>query len=407
MMKYKRLGWNTWLFEYERNSVTIRVSRVRNDGDAIPAEIEVLSEAHNRPLAIQRVDLLSGGWQAKLAQRLNGQHPEVWKPIIEEVISTVVMEWRRPPELKTLTDPIDDRDDEDRTLVEGFLPDRRMTLVYGPGGSGKSLLAHTIALVVASGKPMLFLRPTRKVGVAFLDWEDEWPHVRTRLFRLCRGLEIEPPSQLYYFRMHEPFADSIDRLQSKLADLGVEFVVVDSYIPAAGQEPYGEEAARRFHEAVRILGVTTLVVSHVTKAEVNSNQKSMPIGSVVLWNLARAAWEVRRREEDDDDLEIALYRRKWNSTAKPASTFALRAHFSEEVIAWKPGEIDGTLLRGASIGTKILTFLREGAKTVQEISEELGERQNNVRAALSRLRRTGKIIQIEGEDGIKRWGLSL
>ena len=51
-----------------------------------------------------------------------------------------------------------------------FLEEGEPTLLFGPGGSGKSYLAMTMAYLVASGNQHLGLEPA-KGGVLYCDYE--------------------------------------------------------------------------------------------------------------------------------------------------------------------------------------------------------------------------------------------
>jgi hypothetical protein len=84
--------------------------------------------------------------------------------------------------------------------VDKLIPERSLTLIYGPGGVGKTFLALAIAKPVSMGMPFLGLA-TKKKSVFYIDRENPWPllieRVRKMDIRDVRfwhlSFEIKPP----------------------------------------------------------------------------------------------------------------------------------------------------------------------------------------------------------------------
>ncbi|WP_176556364.1 AAA family ATPase [Rubellimicrobium rubrum] len=71
-------------------------------------------------------------------------------------------------------------------LVEGLVPNKTVTLFSGDGGTGKSLLAHQLAVAVASGCDWLGMRVTQG-RVIFLSAEDDEDELHRRTDEILRA----------------------------------------------------------------------------------------------------------------------------------------------------------------------------------------------------------------------------
>jgi RecA-family ATPase len=74
-------------------------------------------------------------------------------------------------------------------LVSGLIPAGNVTLLYGDGGTGKSLLALQLGVSVVTGSPF-FGRPIKQGGVEFLTAEDSGDELHRRLADICRATDI-------------------------------------------------------------------------------------------------------------------------------------------------------------------------------------------------------------------------
>src|SRR5690606_16751155 len=73
--------------------------------------------------------------------------------------------------------------------VEGWIPQGEVTLLYGDGGVGKTLLAHQYATAAAAGLPWLG-QPTRRAKVMCFFCEDSEDELHRRQIDINRALGV-------------------------------------------------------------------------------------------------------------------------------------------------------------------------------------------------------------------------
>lgn len=74
-------------------------------------------------------------------------------------------------------------------LAEDLIPDRTVTLLFGDGGTGKSLIALQLAVAVALGRPWLG-RPTKAGRALFISAEDDADELHRRFADIARAEDI-------------------------------------------------------------------------------------------------------------------------------------------------------------------------------------------------------------------------
>ncbi|MGH9058860.1 MAG: AAA family ATPase, partial [Acidimicrobiales bacterium] len=177
-----------------------------------------------------------------------------------------------------------------------YLAGRRMVPTHN------TTVAAAVAVAVLTGADYLGWQP-RWGQVMVLDWEADRSSWYSRMSAISRAAGTEPPRFLYR-RCSAPLADDVERLAQVVADREVRLVIVDSMTGACGPREMGEEIhgpVNRLHDALRLVGSTSLIVDHVTKDEANGNGRShataTPTGSIMKVNRVRSAWEVRGETE--------------------------------------------------------------------------------------------------------------
>src|SRR5437667_5880179 len=85
-------------------------------------------------------------------------------------------------------------------LLNGYIPERFSTILYGEGGVGKSNFAMAWAICIATGLAFCGVETKQARAVLYVDFElSEWVQ-KDRASRIARGLDTELPSNLLYLQ---------------------------------------------------------------------------------------------------------------------------------------------------------------------------------------------------------------
>lgn len=152
----------------------------------------------------------------------------------------------------------------------------RPTMLAGYSYSGKTLAAQSLALSVASGRPVFGIYRPRTGKVLHLDFEMGAYLARRRYQRLASGMGIDPGelgddvlrlATYPTLRLSDPTAE--DRITA--ACEGCALVVLDSFTAAAGDiEENSAEAGAPFYMLGRVsdkTGCTFVVIHHARKPQ--------------------------------------------------------------------------------------------------------------------------------------------
>lgn len=177
--------------------------------------------------------------------------------------------------------------------------------------SGKSTLATALTASAMTGSVFVpgLVPSGRRMGL-YLDWEsNKYEHGR-RLQALCRGAGIEGVPPMLYRTNYRALADDISTFRREIAQQEVRFVVVDSAVPASGDDIKDTAAPRQLFNALRSLGdgVTRLVLAHMSKAEAEKeNGRARVLGcySEDTEILTRSGW--KRHDEWQAGEEILCF----------------------------------------------------------------------------------------------------
>lgn len=171
-------------------------------------------------------------------------------------------------------------------LWGGFFLTGEVNLLYGDGGTGKSLLSLHLAAHVAAGQP-LFNRPTQKLPVLCVYSEDGHGEVKARLAAILRNRGLPQkglPIRLWCQPSDVLLADIDDRgrvteelprleaLRSELRQLGQPALVIldgmaDLFaIDETSRLPVTAALKRVLGGLCRDFGATVLVLAHPSKA---------------------------------------------------------------------------------------------------------------------------------------------
>jgi hypothetical protein len=369
--------WPTW-------GVEVTLSKVTAVKEGVASEITITAQVPGEPpvrSGPDNLNLLATTSKVSLIRSLKTRIDLDWASIIETVAQLAVAQLRQGSPLLDLAEYAN-RPGE-KWLLPPVVLDGQPTILFGDGGTGKSLFALDALVAIQFGQPnALGMSPTAQRKGLYLDWEfDHWEH-GDRLAKLLRGLECEN-GQVLYLREIGPLVDDVSRLQRIIHDEGIGFIVIDSAAPACGGEgPEKADSALRFFNSIRALKTTCLIVAHQSK----DDKTNKPFGSVFFHNMSRATWEVKAHQRGEGPLEVALTNRKSNS-GRLHDPLAYVVTFGEESITLKRTSITETeqLKDEAPIRLRIKALLlREGPMTTAQIGDELEIPENTARHTLER-----------------------
>ena len=277
--------------------------------------------------------------------------------------------------------------------VTGFmLPLAHPSILFGDGGSAKSLLALYIAGRMAE----------RGHRVLLADWELEAQDHRIRFGRLF-GDKL--PADVYYIRCTRPLAREVDRLRRIIRQQEIDYAICDSIGFATHEAPETAVSALAYFQAVRQMGIGTLSVAHVNRSE-TGDQK--PFGSAFFHNSARATWFVKA-VDSAAGLTLSIFNRK-NNLAERQTPFALNVSFSNHGVNIKPAEIASVehSPQSEGIGRRLRVLLKGGARSRTEIAEALNNvKADSVRRVVDREIKFGRVVRLSDASGTERFGLPL
>ena len=304
-----------------------------------------------------------------------------WLKMIDQAVQWVMAQHRNGEPAVLLPDA-EEPDDSAVSPLPPILAADGATILFGDGGASKSWIALAIAASLHGGYDVIpGIQPTRTLRTGFLDWE--WSaHVHKR--RLRRLLGEDMPG-IVYVPCRLSLKEERDRLRRIIRQHRLEFLVIDSVALAAGGEPESAEVAVQFFATLRELDTPSLLIAHVTNAAAKG-QADRPFGSAFWHNSARSTWYVKRAEEAvGDSLTVGMYHRKANDERR-SGAIGLRWHhdatetFIEQVDALEDPGLESEL----PAGKRISLYLAKGPKTIHEIVEATGIKEDTVRKTLQR-----------------------
>jgi len=169
--------------------------------------------------------------------------------------------------------------------LQDFILERQVNLLYGDGGTGKTLLAMHIACAIAAGLPLFDHRTVQSPALIVLA-EDDFGEAKARLTAICDTLGVNladlpltvwclPGSDvnLAYIRDDGTWTPGpfMNPLQNMLGKLGPSFLVLDTVSDIASLDetkrlPVNTLAKKVLTGLCRDFGATILVNAHPSKA---------------------------------------------------------------------------------------------------------------------------------------------
>lgn len=278
-------------------------------------------------------------------------------------------------------------------ILEGHI-----NILFGDGGSGKSLIALASMMSVHSGEDLGLGKPDILHRGCYLDWEFEPEDHRERMIAMCHGDEGLAGLTIMYKRCTAPIWEMVEELLKDRADHDIDFLVLDSALLAAGGEPEKADTVRKVFTALREIKMTTLIIAHTT----HDSERERPFGSTFWHNMARNIWKATLvQEENEQSLHIMLKHTKFNTTKKE-KPIGYHIQWAETGIIIKKENPMGVaqFIEKAPLQNRVAYLLMDGAMTPKELAEDLNAKEGTIRQMFARNKRLFQAL----EDG--KWGLA-
>lgn len=327
-----------FLFLWRESNLAIEITNLREHHSDFNSEIAVMIlDADGVPteeVLWQKLNLSASRSRTEVATSLQkkGYESFDWWNMIDYVARKATVEFRRGGptiDLSTL-----DVSPQPSYLVSRVLPENETTIVYADGGSGKSFLSMAFCLAVRAGLSLPNgLVPSKQGPILYVDYETTEETQARRLKRLSAGFELRSVPQVHYRRSYRSIMDDKNEIRAEMRKIGAIMVVIDSLLFACGDDPLAAGVAIRAMNAIRDLGGTRMVLSHVPRSANGPDQAGNrvdPFGSVLFRNAARSAWEMRKSSQAKGRLDVALFNRKVNDDAPDMDPIGLSFRFERD-----------------------------------------------------------------------------
>jgi hypothetical protein len=381
-------------YHWAIEQIEITVDAVREEKGNVHGEmtISTVQPDGTRPLTIKTLQLTGSRSTSDLAKHLASMAAGITeaqaKAFVEWAATTSVVRYRQGEPVLTMNGraPISHIPWRLQPLVYEKMP----TVVYAPGGTGKSYLALFIGLLTVQGGPFLGTdRPSRlnavQGGCLYLDWEGSPDAFQLRLSRLVTAHLDLANVEMQYLSMRRPLADDLLTVQRHVKNYASKLLIIDSLALASGGDINSPDSAIRFFSALRSLHCSSLIVAHVAKTE-TGNGKSI-FGSVFFTNLARSVFEVEPHQDEGSLMKrLVLRHTKCNEGARQAPlAFSFDFGHASGGVQVEPIGMEDLPSPEATQSKvdKLKAALADGPKTNEELAQATGFSAHTVRSRCS------------------------
>jgi len=205
----------------------------------------------------------------------------------------------------------------------------------------------------------------------------------------------------------------VTAIQDIIREHNIELVILDSQMAGSDYGPDIGQNATRYYNAVRQLGVASLVIDHVPKSAItashdNSNS-STPIGSVVKSNRARQAYELTKHQEPGQGFTDLVLNHTKNNEGRLWEPFGIKIEWVDNE---QTGHLDRTLFTTFEVADhpvhsakqamwkRVWGILEGGPLTVKEMAEMLDATTDTIRATLNRYKE--RFVKLDGDRWARR-----
>lgn len=196
-------------------------------------------------------------------------------------------------------------------FLDQRIPSQAVSILFGMGGSMKSLIVLDMALHSLLDASWMGLPLTPSSGLLVIDYEDTEDEWRVRVAQVCRanGWDFTEGMFRYLPGNAIPVHEQAQRIRKIVTEHGIDLIIVDSASSASGGDLLDTVSVSRVVNFLQSLGVTVLMTAHNTKAE----DSNFPYGSVMWSNLVRSTHYVESKQEEGSKTAFTtIHNRKAN-----------------------------------------------------------------------------------------------
>jgi len=278
-----------------------------------------------------------------------------WDEFYEAVTHRTVDAHRKPTPPVKLT-PMEDDGTTASFLIEPFLLSKGVSLLFGPGGTGKSMIGLAFAIATVTGRTVMGHKPSAMGPVLFVDYEDTQAVHQLRLKALLSGMgltEEDMKHKIMYLKPKASVAKMRRDLHAHMRDITPVLVIVDSVGLGRGGDAMGSEETIRFFQTLNGLDCAVLGIDHMTKDDTRSGKMLTPYGSVYTVNSVRLAWAIKRIEASTDVISyLNMVQTKRNNVAAHDAVGIEMQFHNEQRGFGEDGDIFQPVLTKVTLGTK-------------------------------------------------------
>lgn len=344
-----------WNLDLQGVDVEVVFDRIYEDRGAIWCEVTARGYAGEREVRLispARTNLLNtnrSGWKAH-AESLNEVHkdPE-WPTAVQYAVETTIHHYRAGEPATDMSRNLDVPTDSS-FLLEPFIAAHGVSVFYGEGGLGKSLIALAMGMSVCADVPIFNVFPTQAGPVIYFDYEDDDRVHSQRLRGLMQGFEVD---RLRYPFIHKRLVAKIAQAQSdmrkEIAAHDAVLAIVDSIGMGRGGDAVGSEDTIRLFRALRSFDVPVLAIDHLSQDAIRRSRRRwedlVPYGSIYTVNSSRLLWgAIRASSSTATHQRMNLYNTKANHVMR-ADPVALEIEFKSRELEHGGKALDRVMVR--------------------------------------------------------------
>lgn len=231
--------------------------------------------------------------------------------------------------------------------VDGWIPHKQISLLYGDGGIGKTTLLMQMGLSIASGRPFMGLSTVRR-KVLLISAEDELEEIHYRIREMSAALQIpEGGFSVISLANHEnptlwtpgeaggltPLFMDIERI---IAAQGFGVVMMDPVADLFGGLDIDKQQVNRFMRTMRKRlcfdgGCTLIIAAHPSSDGLRTGRGT---SGTVAWSNSARSRMFFERVQNSELMELSLKKSNRSALGKPVA------------MKW----VKGVFIKGESLG---------------------------------------------------------